>query len=108
MGAVSAYAVYVLLREIWGACRIGINASARGFSLVFAEMPRTFAIGAVLCGAAYALLRRVPVPWRTPLAVVGAVMVAIAIVWITVSVRHYPYDDGYDCLPTWWPGWIPL
>lgn len=44
LGLVSACAVYVLLREIWGVCRVGINASARGFSLVFLDMPRTFAL----------------------------------------------------------------
>lgn len=108
LGIVSAYAVYVLLREIWGACRVGINASARGFSLVFLEMPRTFAIVAVVAGVVYALLRRVPVKWRTSLAIVGAVLVAIAVVWITVSIQHYPYDDGSDCVPPWWPHWIPL
>lgn len=107
LGIVSAYTVYVLLREIWGNCRIGINASARGFQLLF-EMPRSFVIVAVLSGVTYALLRRVPVRWQTPLALVGAVVMAIAVVWTIVSIQHYPYDDGYDCVPPWWPGWIPL
>lgn len=35
LGAVSAYTVYLLLREIWGSCRVGINASARGFPFYF-------------------------------------------------------------------------
>lgn len=107
LGVVSTYAIYVLLREIWGSCRIGINASARGFELV-GDMPRNFVIVAVLSGAIYALLRRAPVTWRTPLALVGAVVAAVTVVWIIVSIQHYPYDDGYDCIPPWWPRWIPL
>lgn len=58
LGGIGAYAVYVLLREIWGNCRIGINASARGFELMFGDVLRTFLIIALLCGVAYALLCR--------------------------------------------------
>ena len=31
-----------------------------------------------------------------------------AVVWVTVSIKHYPYDDGYHCIPPWFPTWIPL
>lgn len=62
----------------------------------------------MVAGVVYALLRRVPVKWRTTLAVAGAVLVAIAVVWIIVSIQHYPYDDGSDCVVPWWLHWIPL
>ncbi|PVA13648.1 hypothetical protein D2E64_16615 [Mycobacteroides abscessus] len=75
LGGIGAYAVYVLLREIWGNCRIGINASARGFELMFGDVLRTFLIIALLCGVAYALLCRIPVKWSVILAVFGATVV---------------------------------
>ncbi|CPU62389.1 Uncharacterised protein [Mycobacteroides abscessus] len=98
LGGIGAYAVYVLLREIWGNCRIGINASARGFELMFGDVLRTFLIIALLCGVAYALLCRIPVKWSVILAVFGATVAAVALVWITVSLRHHSYTDGGDSL----------
>ncbi|WP_396908138.1 hypothetical protein [Mycolicibacterium sp.] len=89
-------------------CRIGINASARGFSLVFSEAPRTFMVVAVASAMAYALLRRAPVTGRTALAVIGAVSVALVVVWITVATQHHPHGGNRDCLPGWWPRWISL
>ncbi len=108
LGGASAYAVYFLLREIWGHCRYGINASARGFELLFGEIPRTFLIASVLTGVVYALLCRIPLRGRTALAVLGAVLVAVAVVWVTVSVRHNPYHDGTVCVPPWFPVWVLL
>lgn len=108
LGAASAGAVYTLLREIKDSCRIGINASARGFSMVFSEAPRTFMVVAVASAMAYALLRRAPVTGRTALAVIGAVSVALVVVWITVATQHHPYGGNRDCLPGWWPRWISL
>lgn len=56
----------------------------------------------------YALVRRIPMAWRSTLAVISAVIVALVVIWVTVAIQHYPYDDGYDCHPPWWPSWIPL
>lgn len=72
------------------------------------DAPEAFLITSVLSGVAYALLYRIPIWGRTVLAVVGAVLVAVAVVWVTVSIKHYPYDDGYHCIPPWFPTWIPL
>lgn len=108
LGCIGAYAAYLLLREIWGNCRIGVNASARGFELILGEVPRTFLIISLLSGIVYALLCRIPFKWSVALAAFGATVAAVVVVWITVSLRHYPYMDGYDCIPPWWPSWIPL
>lgn len=108
LGGIGAYSVYVLLREIWGNCRFGVNASSRGFELIFGEVTRTFFIVALASGVVYAVLRRIPVRWSVALAAFGALVTAVVAVWITVSVRHHPYTDSYDCIPPWWPSWIPL
>lgn len=82
--------------------------SANGFALLFINAPAAFLAAAVLSGVTYALLYRIPVKGRSGVAALGAVAVAAMIVWIVILVEFDPYADGYNCVPPWWPQWIPL
>lgn len=87
LGVVSAYGLLVLLVPRWLDCRHGTDAAALGIGILL-EIFMTFWIVAALSGVAYALLCRVSVRvrWQAPLALAGAVALAIAVVWITVSI----------------------
>lgn len=104
LGVVSAYGILVLLVPRWLGCRHGTDAAALGVAIQV-EIFMSFWIVAALSGVAYTLLYRVPVRGRTPLALAGAVVMAIAVVWITVSMQEWLLDDTF-CAPPWRLRWI--
>lgn len=106
LGVVSAYGILVLLVPRWLDCRHGTDAAALGVAIQV-EIFMTFWIVAALTGLTYALLCRVSVRWRALLAVTGAVVVAVAAVWITVSIQEWLLDDTV-CAPPWRLRWISL
>ncbi|MEV0669506.1 hypothetical protein [Mycobacterium sp. NPDC050441] len=104
LGVVSAYGLLVLLIPRWLDCRHGTDAAALGIVIQF-EIFMTFWIVAALSGVAYAWLYCLRVRWRTPLALAGAVVLAIAAVWIIVSIQEWVLDDT-SCAPPWRLRWI--
>ncbi|WP_238395451.1 hypothetical protein [Mycolicibacterium sp. CBMA 295] len=100
----SVYGLLVLLVPRWLGCRHGTDAAALGVAIQV-EIFMTFWIVASLSGVAYALLYRVLVRWRTPLALAGAVVLAIAAVWITVSIQEWLLGATF-CAPPWRLRWI--
>lgn len=79
LGVASAYAIVVLLVPRWLDCRHGTDAAALGVALQV-EIFMTFWSVAALSGVVYALLYRIQVRWRTPLALAGAVVMAFVAV----------------------------
>lgn len=104
LGLVSAYGVGVLLVPRWLDCRHGTDAAALGMALQV-EIFFVFWGVAALSGVVYALLYRVPLRWRVPLALAGAALVAVAAVWIAVSIQEWLLDDTF-CAPPWRLRWI--
>jgi hypothetical protein len=94
----------VLLIPLWLGCRHGQDAAALGL-VIYLEKYKTLGLVAVLCGVAYQLLYRVPVKRRTLLALAGTVVVAIAIIGITLLTQQWLYDDTF-CPPPWRLRWV--
>ncbi|MBN3511992.1 hypothetical protein JYB55_24485 [Mycolicibacterium septicum] len=96
----------VLLVPRWLGCRHGTDAAALGIAMQV-EIFFAFWGVAALSGVVFALLYRVPVRWRTLLALAGAVVMAGAAVSITVSIQEWLLDDTF-CPPPWRLHWLPL
>ncbi|MGA5542993.1 hypothetical protein ACPCIR_14165 [Mycobacterium sp. NPDC051198] len=106
LGVVSAYGILVLLVPRWLDCRHGTDAAALGVAIQ-AEVFMALCIVAALSWVTYELLYLIPVRWRALLAVTGAVVVAVAAIWITVSIQEWLLDDTV-CAPPWRLRWISL
>jgi hypothetical protein len=109
VSAMAALATVMLLGRIWNSCDVGVNNSANSIALLSLYLPGVFIVAALVTVLAYAAVRRAG--GSTSLACLSAVVVAVAVGWVAVSLFHgadYPSPICDNNVPVWWPSWIPL
>jgi uncharacterized BrkB/YihY/UPF0761 family membrane protein len=113
LGIISATAAMTLLSRMWAACDVGINAAANSLGLLFFTAPIVMLFAAFGSALAFWAVARTARRWSQLVACVGAVLVALIVVWVDLAVEHnpggdYPSPVCDENVPSWWPGWIPL